>query len=506
MLSRPLCGISDSGYGRGRLAGKCTRTSGSEARVALVCASGALALGALLGYAGPLIAVAAVAALALAAWALGDLDVALWGMIAIVALLPFGAPPIDIGLTPTFLDLAMGGALVVYLMQWMTGRAALRHLRRRGLRPSLTPAHGPLAVFGALAVFSFVAGLNNGPLTPYLLRHFAELLLSLGFAFVVVDHVDTHRRLSRMAPAIVLCGAAAAAIGIVLYVVPADLAERALNGLRVFGYPTGAVLRYIEDNPENAQRAISTSVDPNVLGGLLAMVGALAAPQIFAGAPLLGERLGNANARRLWSGAFGLIAACLLLTFSRGAMLGLAVAVAGLGLARYRRLLWLALAAAAVVGLLPATQGYVAHLLEGLRGQDLATQMRFGEYKDALTLIGRYPLFGVGFAGAPDLDIYLGVANAYLTITSEMGLVGLAAFLGVLGAIFGWAFVSRRQAEGVAPAVEPLWLGLHAGLVAALVVGLFDHYFFNLDFQPAGTIFWLFAGLALAATRLARQA
>ena len=42
--------------------------------------------------------------------------------------------------------------------------------------------------------------------------------------------------------------------------------------------------------------------------------------------------------------------------------------------------------------------------------------MRFGEYKDALTLIERYPLFGVGFTGVPDIDLYLGVSMLYLII------------------------------------------------------------------------------------------
>ncbi|MBI3764308.1 MAG: O-antigen ligase family protein [Chloroflexi bacterium] len=461
----------------------------SEARLALACALGGIAIGALLGYVGPLIAVAVVAALAVAAWAMSNLEVALWGIIAVIILLPFASLPLKIVITPTFLDLAMGGALGVYALQWMTGQ-------RRRL--TITPAHAPAIVFIVLALFSFVAGLNNGPLTPNLLRHFAEFILSIGFAFVVVDHVDTPEKLNRLVLVILLCGTLAALLGIFLYVIPDEAATRALNALRVFGYPTGAVLRYIEDDPENAQRAISTSVDPNVLGGLLAMIGALAAPQLFANEPLLGRRL-----RPAWYAAFGIIAVCLLLTFSRGAMLGLAVGVVGLGVARYRRLLWLALAAALVVALLPATEDYVGHFLEGVRGQDLATQMRFGEYKDALILIGRYPLIGVGFAGAPDLDIYLGVANAYLTIASEMGLVGLTAFVGVFGAIFGWMFASRRKASAPA-AIEPLWYGLHAGLVSALVVGLFDHYFFNLDFQPAGTIFWLFAGLALAATRLGR--
>ena len=47
-----------------------------------------------------------------------------------------------------------------------------------------------------------------------------------------------------------------------------------------------------------------------------------------------------------------------------------------------------------------------------------------------------------------------------------------------------------------------LWLGAHAGLVAALAVGVVDHYFFQMSFQSAGTLFWLYVGLCLAATRL----
>ena len=58
--------------------------------------------------------------------------------------------------------------------------------------------------------------------------------------------------------------------------------------------------------------------------------------------------------------------------------------------------------------------------------------MRFGEYRDALTLIARYPLFGVGFAGSPDIDMYLGVANVFLTIGQQMGVLGLAAFAAVI--------------------------------------------------------------------------
>jgi O-antigen ligase len=127
--------------------------------------------------------------------------------------------------------------------------------------------------------------------------------------------------------------------------------------------------------------------------------------------------------------------------------------------------------------------------------------MRFGEYKDALTLIQRYPLIGVGFAGTPDIDIYLGVANVYLTIAQVMGLLGLAAFFAVIITVFGYAYFNRHWFRAH-PQQDAIWLGLHAALVGGLVAGVFDHYLFNLEFHHAVTAFWIILGLATAATHL----
>lgn len=456
--------------------------------IGLALAAIAVALGALLGIAGPLITVGAVVGLLAAVVTLSHIEIGLWAVIAIITLLPFGGLPFKIVFTPTFLDLAMGAVLMVYAIEWMTGR------RRR---VTLTPAHGLIALFIALMLFSFTAGLPNGPLTPNLLRQFAEMLLNILFAVILVDVVEERARLERLARIILIGGALAAALGIGLYALPDATAERALSALRVFNYPSGGVLRYVEDNPDNPERAIATSVDPNALGGLLAMIGALAAPQLLTRRTVLGHR-GLAVA------VFGVIAAGLVLTFSRGALAALAAGLLLIALLRYRRMVGVLALGAAFLLLLPAAQEYVAHFLAGLQGQDLATQMRFGEYKDALTLIGRYPWLGVGFAGAPDIDIYLGVSNAYLLIASKMGGVGLAAFLLTMAVVLGWALAQRRlvyQDEGL----TALWLGLLGGLAAALSVGLVDHYFFNVAFQAAGALFWIFVGLSLAATRLAGQ-
>ncbi len=455
--------------------------------VLVLCAALALAVGYLLAEFGPFIAGAGLIGLFLGLWMLRDIEVAYWAVIGVVCLLPFASFPFDIGFTPTFLDGAMGALFLLWAFQIATGT------QREFVGTSLGL---PIVVFMLLATCSFVFGLAHAPLTPYVLRHFAEVLLSVALFFLVVNTVRDTGRLRRIVRGLILCAFAAAALGVVLYVVAAyisdDLVIRALSALGRLGYPTGpGVIRYIRDDPELPMRATSTSADSNVLGSMLNLTLVIGVPQLFAQRPLI--------RRRYLSPMLGVMALCLGLTISRSSLVGVAAALVIVATLRYRKLWLLLLIALVLLLVLPQTQDYVAHFVEGIRGEDLATQMRFGEYKDAFILIGRYPWLGVGFAGSPDIDTYVGVSNVYLLIAEQMGLVGLAGFLVVMGVLFARFWRTRVLAKAN-PELEPLWWGLHAGLVGALVGGIFDHYFFNPDFHHSVTLFWLVAGLATAAT------
>lgn len=440
---------------------------------------------ALLG--GP-ISLGLVVGLAFGVWMLRDVDVGYVALIAIVCLLPFGALPIEIGFKPTFLDLVTIALFGVWLLRRVTGRQG---------KLITVPVGLPVLIFLALALASFVAGLGHAPPTQTVIRHFAEVLLSIILFFMVVDTVRDEARLSRFVRVVMIAGFVAALVAIVLYVLPDRTTMELLSRLRVFGYSEGpGVLRYIRDDPSLTQRATGTSVDPNVLGGLLIMTLSVSVAQAFGARPVI---------RRRWAALIvATMAVALVLTISRGSFLGAGAVALGLGLFRYRKILPILIAGMVLILILPQTQDYVTHFTEGLQGQDLATQMRFGEYRDALTLIGRYPIFGVGFTGSPDLDTYIGVANVYLLIAQEMGLVGLGAFLLVMFTLFGWAWQARRAVRA-RPTLEPAWWGLHAALAGALIGGIFDHYFFNLDFHHSVAFFWLFVGLAAAATNLAKD-
>lgn len=440
--------------------------------------------GIILAVGGPIAAVAVVLAAVAAVVVLQNLELGFWGVIGVITLLPFATVPVDIGLTPTLLDLALGATIGVWSLRIVTGR------QRTMLT---TPITLPLVIFILVAIFAFIFGMNNGPLTSNLLRHFAELILSLGFVLVVIDYCSQWERLERLVKVVLLTGAGAAAIGIVLWVLPDFTANDLLNVLQRVGYPGGFVIRYIEENPALSERAIGTSVDPNALGGLLLMIGALTGPQVVAKRPVF--------PRWLILGILGLIFLCLVLTFSRGAMLGLVAGLGYIAVLRYRRLIPYLAVAGLLFLLLPFTQAYIGRFLEGFQGADLATQMRFGEYRDAFSLISRYPLFGVGFAGSPDIDLYLGVASVYLTIGQRMGFLGLFSFAAVILTVFGYAFFNRHYFKGDEHR-DPIWLGLHAAVVGGLVAGVFDHYLFNIDFHHAVTVFWFLVGLAVAATRL----
>jgi O-antigen ligase len=402
-------------------------------------------------------------------------------------LLPFGTLPVQFAFTPSLIDSALGLFLAVYLFQWMTGR-------RRSFRT--TPVHIVIVGFILLMVFAFVRGLPNAPLTPGVLRRFLGLMANIALVVVIVDVVRTVGLLRRLVVSFMVIGALSAAVGIVLWSLNDVTAELILNRLGRIGYPVGGVLRYRENRVQILnERAIGTWIDPNAYGGFLMMVGALIAPQLLARRPVMGRR---------WA-VFGLLACvglALFLSDSRGSMLGLLAGVGLVALIRYRRLLWLMALAGGIALFLPLTQAYINRLVAGFTAADLETQMRLGEYKDALILIRRYPVLGVGFSAPPDIDLYIGFASTYLTIAANAGLAGLLAYLATVSSAIGYGY-RRRTAIAANDDLNDVWLGLLAGVTAALVGGIFDHFYFNIEYQATSLTFWLYVGLLLAAARLA---
>ncbi|MCA0452802.1 MAG: O-antigen ligase family protein [Chloroflexi bacterium] len=438
---------------------------------------------------GPIVAFAVIFGVLAGLYVLSNVTTALYGVILVTGLIPFGTLPFKIGITPTFLDLALGAFLLVYAMQWMTGR-------RQGFR--LTPIHALVVLYALWLILAFALGLRYAPFTSATIRQFAETLLSIGLVFVLGDLIREPQTLRRLVIAIMAAVGMQAVVAIVLYILPDQTAEELLVRLARFGYPNGGVIRFIEDNPANAERAIGTWVDPNALGGILAVSAALVAPQLFSRKPVLPYRW-------LTLGVLGVIALALLLTFSRASMLAFAISLFIISLfPGYRKYLPMLVLGAVLIIALPQTRTYVERFTEAFTGADLATQMRIGEYTDSLELISRNPIVGVGFTGTPEIDLYTNVASMYLIMANQIGLVGVGLFgiviLGVL--IYGWR---ARRNNLLDPQMASIHLGYHAALIAALINATADLYFFRMDFQGSILFFWLIITLALASSRLLNE-
>lgn len=445
-------------------------------------------LGLLMTLLGPVITFGLVLGILIALYVLTDVHAALYGIIAVMLILPYGTFPYDIGFTPTLMDLAIGGFLLVYLMQWMTGH-------RRDLK--FTPVHLLLVVYVLWLLLTFVLGLRWGPITPPIARQFVETLLALALVFIIVDLLREPKYLRRLVLVILVVIGIEAAITLFLYILPDTTADLMLARLSRIGYPPGGAIRYIEENPALAERAIGTWNDPNSLGGVLAIAAVIIAPQVFARRPVL-------RYRTLTFITLGLVWLALFLTYSRTSMAAFGAGLALIAFVRYRRFIPLMLLGLMLVLLLPQTQAYVERFAQAITFSDLASQMRIGEYTDSLRLIQRYPITGVGFTGTPDIDIYTDVASLYLIMSNQIGLVGLGIFAALISGVFGYgiqAYYYARQDDLLAS----IHLGFHAALFAALVNAVGDLFFFRIDFQASISMFWLTVTLALASSKLALE-
>jgi hypothetical protein len=453
----------------------------------------ALVVGALFSFLGAIVGVAVVAAGIAGLLVLRDIRWGLYALLAVVFLLPFASLPFKIGFTPTFLDLAFAAMYGVWAMCLITRR-------QRDL--ILTPVGLPVLVFIVLAVFSFVLGLKHASPSSNALRTFAEVLMGFALFFLTANNVRDESLLCQVTAMMVLAGSAEAAVGVLFYVIPKTWTVRMLNSLARFGYPVGmGALRYIADDPDRPMRAIGTSVDPNILGTVLTIAIAVAAPQLFAKRPVLPR----------WMVAAGLamMGLCVFLTYSRTSMLVVGVALFVIALLRYRKLLAVMVVGGLMLLLLPQTQAYIAHSIQGLgilavfrsggASPDLSTEMRMGEYTDVFKLIRRYPWLGVGFVGTPDIDLYLGVASVYFTLAAEMGVIGLAAFLLAMAAFLAYMWRAWKALPPESP-WAPFLLGYGAAVVGSLVGGVLDHTL--LTYPHAVALLWLVLGMGAVSARL----
>ena len=305
-----------------------------------------------------------------------------------------------------------------------------------------------------------------------------KLALAAAVPALVVMWVG-QRELRRYAPVLIISAAAVQAVFAVGLHVAAETGVEFLAALAPAGYPSSSIQRFLPD--QFTVRATGLLVDPNVLGVTLAM----AAPFVVVGATSSKRML------VLRTVVLVLVIAALVLTLSRGAWIGAALALA-VAIASTRPRLGPVFGLVAIVLLLPAWPGGpLASIRAAVLERDVSNALRLDEFREAVRVIGRYPWFGVGYGDAPDADVFIGVSNTWLWIAERAGILAAVSALAAVGVALARAVRLAR--------VDPLARASAASLVALLAASMVDQHLASFPHLVA------LGGALLGATLVATQ-
>ena len=272
-------------------------------------------------------------------------------------------------------------------------------------------------------------------------------------------------------------------------------------------------------------RAFGTFGQPNPFGGYMGLIAPIAIA-LATGYAHLAWRAWRRNRRIqllacvliVFYGICGLlIVAGLLLSWSRGAWLGFGVSIAALVLLIPRRIdSRLAVAAgiacvtllAMQIGIMPGaiserinSAAVELVTLEDVRGVDITPDNypimeRLAHWQAALNMARARPFLGVGFGNYPvAYDEYrlmnwpdsLGHAhNYYLNVLGEAGIIGLVAYLFMIGSMMRVALAARNHPDVIARSTS---IGIFSALVYLITHSLTDNLFVNNVFVHIGVMF-----------------
>jgi putative inorganic carbon (HCO3(-)) transporter len=214
----------------------------------------------------------------------------------------------------------------------------------------------------------------------------------------------------------------------------------------------------------------------------------------------------NGRRERLLAAGFACVGVlCVLLSFSRGGYLALAVVAIGLAISHRWR--WFLIVGSVVLGVvlmqIPVLASRVRTDID-LSNPHNTLVGRFHLWSVTLQMLRDHPLFGAGLSGfstaigpywnPTNIDRYTYPHNIVLNFWTETGILGLVAFAWILivGFVCAWRGWHRADSDW-----RVIHLGVLLALVAVVVHGLVDVPYWKNDLSLE---FWAVMSLTLAAT------
>lgn len=250
-----------------------------------------------------------------------------------------------------------------------------------------------------------------------------------------------------------------------------------------------------------AFRVYSTLENPNVLGEYLLLIIPIGCAML-----LCDQSWGK---RLACLAAVGIMGVCLILTYSRGCYLGLLAAAAVFLVLLDRRFLFLGLIAVALCPLyLP--ESVISRFTSIGNLADTSTSYRVRIWFGVLDMLRDYGFSGVGFGSAAFNTVYPAYAyhgvtaqhahNLFLQILCDSGIVGLAAFLGLIVSFYRMMLTALRYETD--RRARLLQIGGTCSVTGFLVQSLTDYTFYNYRVM---LLFFAVLGLCVLFTRAGKQ-
>lgn len=246
---------------------------------------------------------------------------------------------------------------------------------------------------------------------------------------------------------------------------------------------------WVDSSESITTRAFSIVQSPNILGSYMAMMSPIALGFAF---------MEKGKKRLFWLIIGFLMLSALLFTYSRGAWLAFAGAVALISTLLNRKLFIGLLVITLLTALfVPPVTSRITNLFSDEYIEKSSKDGRIGRWLGAYDMMRSHPSYGLGlghYGGAVGERNFgtIYVDSYYFKTLAEMGLVGLGILLWLMGTIVRNAYQIWREQKG-----EKFYMyaGLLTGILAVVLHNAVENIF---EVPFMNTFFWLIVGMMLS--------
>ena len=375
-----------------------------------------------------------------------------------------------ISISPNLAIIALIIGVVLWIRRWICDPDF--HFRR-------LPYDVPIFIF----ILFGAASIAVSPDTAFSVYNYRVLVGSYAFTYFLAGQtLRTEEQLRGVLKAMAWSAALAVIYGFYQFSFGIDIADMKWVDAEAF--------------PELKKRVFSTWENPNIFAGYLGEAIAMTFAFFI--------RAENENKRLRLGVAIAALAACLVMTYARGACFAVMMTLAGYGLVKDRRVL---LGCVALVGVTLLVDPMLAErLLSVFTKIDTSSEMRLAIWESSAAMILDHPILGIGWGAFrfvyPEYDFYINdpaviiyhAHNMYLNYAAEIGVIGAAAYFWFFFGTMLTAFLSAGKEESLF--VQKFELGAALALVSVALGGLTDDVVFNI---PTSMLLWMGCALAMAA-------